>query len=164
LRLGDLDVGASLERAHAYCRENNEGHMRARCLEGLAEFSLARGDAASCIAHAEDLLAQVEPAGARELAAQARRWRGEALLAQGHHAEARRDLLLAAGAAEAIGRLRLAGDAHGALARLHDASHSRAEARHHDAEAGRVADRIARSLQGSEVEKLQPGKLHHQGA
>jgi predicted ATPase/DNA-binding XRE family transcriptional regulator len=118
LRLGDLDAGASLERAYANCQENSERSMGARCLEGLAELSLARGDAARCIAYAEELLAQVEPAGARELAAQAHRWRGEALLAQGETARARDELALAAKMAEGIGRVRLACDAHRALDKL----------------------------------------------
>ncbi|HEX6363308.1 MAG TPA: hypothetical protein VFZ93_10150, partial [Albitalea sp.] len=75
LRLGELDVGPVLERAAAYCRENSEGFQLARCLEGLAELALARGDAAGCIAYAEELLALVEPGGLKELAARARRWR-----------------------------------------------------------------------------------------
>jgi hypothetical protein len=125
----------------------------ARCLEGLAELALARDDAAGCLAFADDLLSLVEPAGLRELTAQARRWRGEALLAQGHYASAQDELTLAAGVAEEIGRLSLAGDAHGALARLHDASRSRGKARHHRAEAGEITSRIARSLAGSELER-----------
>jgi tetratricopeptide (TPR) repeat protein len=152
LRLGHLDVGASLERALAGCRRNSLGHQMARCLEGLAELALARGDAAGCLAFAEELLSLVEPAGLKELGAQARRWRGEALLVQGNHAAARDDLVLAAGVAEAIGRLRLAADAHGALARLHDAGNSRGEARRHGAAAGEIAARIAQSLEGSELE------------
>ncbi|TAK81690.1 MAG: tetratricopeptide repeat protein [Betaproteobacteria bacterium] len=78
LRLGELDVGPSLERAAAYCRQNREGFQLARCLEGLAELALARGDAAGCRAHAEELLALVEPAGLSELADHARRWRESA--------------------------------------------------------------------------------------
>jgi predicted ATPase/DNA-binding XRE family transcriptional regulator len=154
LRLGHLDVGPSLERALAECRRNSEGHQMARCLEGLAELALRRGDAAGCLAFAEDLLSLVEPAGLKELGAQARHWRGEALLVLGRHADAEADFLLAAGVAGDVGRLRLAADAHGALARLHEAKHSRAKARPHGAEASEIAARIARSLEGSELEKL----------
>jgi tetratricopeptide (TPR) repeat protein len=75
LRLGRLDVGPALERAAAYCRQNAEGFQLARCLEGLAELAAARGDAAACRAHAAELLSLVEPAGLRELAERARRFK-----------------------------------------------------------------------------------------
>lgn len=116
LRLGRLDVGPALERAAACCRQNAEGHQLARCLEGLAELALARGDPQACLAHADELLALVEPAGLRELAAQARRWRGEALLAQRRRAQAEEELRRAAGLAEEIGRARLLADVRKALA------------------------------------------------
>ncbi len=115
LRLGELEVGASLERAADYCRQNAEGHQLARCLAGLAELALARDDAAACLAHADELLSLVEPAGLGELAAEARRWRGEALLAQGRLDEGRQELRRAASAAEKIGRAPLAGQAREAL-------------------------------------------------
>jgi tetratricopeptide (TPR) repeat protein len=118
LRLGDLEVGPALERAAAYCRQNSEGHQRVRCLEGLAELALARGDASGCLAYAGELLSLVEPAGLRELAAQAHRWRGEAFLAQKQYAPAREELLRAATAADQIGRLRLATDARAALSKI----------------------------------------------
>ena len=115
LRLGELEVGAPLERAADYCRQNAEGFQLARCLAGLAELALARGDAAACLVHAAELLSLVEPPGLGELAAEARRWRGEALLAQGRREEGREELSRAASAAEKIGRARLAGQAHEAL-------------------------------------------------
>jgi tetratricopeptide (TPR) repeat protein len=83
LRLGELEVGADLERAADYCRQNAEGFQLARCLAGLAELALARGDAAACLGHAAELLSLVEPAGMQELAAGARRWRAEALRQSG---------------------------------------------------------------------------------
>jgi tetratricopeptide (TPR) repeat protein len=153
LRLGDLDVGASLERAVAYCRRNSESHQMTRCLEGLAELALARGDAAGCIAFAGEILSRAQPAGALELGAQARLWRGRALHAQGDRAAARDDLVAAAAVAEGVGRLRLAGDAHRALAALHEAENARGKARNHRAEADGIALRIARSLAGSELAK-----------
>ena len=117
LRLGQLDVGPALERAAECCRQNSEGHQLPRCLEGLAELALARGDAGACLSFADELLSLVEPAGLRERAAQARRWRGEALLSQGHYAAAGRELQRVAAAADEIGRVRLASDARAALAR-----------------------------------------------
>jgi tetratricopeptide (TPR) repeat protein len=157
MRLGNLDVGPSLERALAECRRNCAGHQMARCLEGLAELALARGDTAGCLAFAGELLSLVEPAGLRQLGAQARRWRGEALLAEGDHDGARDDFAFALAAAQAIGRPRLAQDAHGALARLYDAMRSRDKARRHRAEAGEIGDRITRSLEASDLEKLARG-------
>ena len=75
LRLGQLDVGPALEQAAAYCMQNSEGFQLARCLQGLAELALARGDAAACRAHADELLSLVEPAGMREFAEHARRFK-----------------------------------------------------------------------------------------
>ena len=118
LRLGELDGGPALERAAAYCREMSEGHQLARCLEGLAELALARGDADGCLVFADELLALTEPAGVKELAAQARRWRGEALLSQHRHAAAEQELRRAVAVADEIGRVRLASDARAALSRL----------------------------------------------
>jgi tetratricopeptide (TPR) repeat protein len=115
LRLGALDVGPALERAAQYCRENSEGFQLARCLEGLAELAAARGEAAACLAHAEELLRLVEAPGLRELAAVARRWRGAALLAQDRIAEGRGELAQAARVAEEIGRPRLSAEARAAL-------------------------------------------------
>jgi len=115
LRLGELEVGTELERAADYCRQNAEGFQLARCLAGLAELALARGDAAACLAHADELLSLVEPPGLAELAAEARRWRGEALLAQGRREEGSEELRRAASAADEIGRPRLAADARAAL-------------------------------------------------
>src|SRR5580765_831416 len=114
LRLGELEVGAELELAAHYCRQNAEGFQLARCLAGLAELALARGDAAACLLHAAELRSLVEPPGLAELAAEARRWRGEALLAQGRREEGREELERAANAADKIGRLRLAADARAA--------------------------------------------------
>jgi tetratricopeptide (TPR) repeat protein len=113
--LGELEVGTELERAADYCRQNAEGFQLARCLAGLAELALARGDAAACLAHADELLSLVEPPGLAELAAEARRWRGEALLAQGRREEGSEELRRAASAADEIGRPRLAADARAAL-------------------------------------------------
>jgi len=142
MRQGHLDVGPALEAALAYCRQNSEGHQMARCLEGLAELALARGDAARCLAYSDELLATVEPAGLRELAAQARRWRGEALLAQKQYAAAEQELARAAGAAEELGRLRPALDAHAALSRLFQASGARDKAAQHAARSTEIDQKL----------------------
>jgi len=72
------DPGTAEDVAADYCRQNAEGFQLARCLAGLAELALARGDAAACLDHAAELLALVEPAGMQEFAAEARRWRARA--------------------------------------------------------------------------------------
>ena len=115
LRLGELDVGPELERAADYCRQNAEGFQLARCLAGLAELALARGDAAACLAHADELLSLVEPPGLAELAAEALRWRGVALLALGRRDDGSEDLRRATSAAEKLGRARLAEESRAAL-------------------------------------------------
>lgn len=116
LRMGELEVGASLERAADYCRQNSEAHQLARCLEGLAELALARGDAAASAAHANELLSLVEAPGLKELAARALRWRGEALLAR-KNVEGREDLRRAARLAAEVGHVALAAEVAAALAK-----------------------------------------------
>jgi tetratricopeptide (TPR) repeat protein/transcriptional regulator with XRE-family HTH domain len=156
LRMGDLDVGPALEGALEECRRHSELTQLARCLEGLAQLALARGDPEGCLAFADELLSLVEPAGLRELAALARRWRGEAMLARGNHEGALEDLGRALGQAQEIGRPRLAAEVHGALARTHEALGSREQARRHGEEAGDIAARIHRSLLGSGLERIIP--------
>ncbi len=96
----------------------------------------------SCSSHAET-------AGLKELAAQARRWRGEALAATGKHEAATEQLSLAAATAEEIGRVRLAWDATTALARIDGSAVHRAGA---DA----LAAKIRNSLEGCDLEPRFP--------
>jgi len=145
IRLGYLDVGSALDRALRHARENSERSQMVRCLEGLTELALRRGDAAGCLALAAELLSHAETAGLKELAAQARRWRGEALAATGKLEAATEQLALAAATAEEIERVRLAWDATAALARLGGGAAHRARA---DA----LAAQIGKSLEGSELE------------
>jgi hypothetical protein len=53
--------------------------------------------------------------------------------------------------ATALARPRLAADAHGALARVLDARREKREASRHRAEAARLLERIAASLEGIEA-------------
>jgi hypothetical protein len=89
----------------------------------------------------------------------ARRWKGEAMLTRGNHDGALEDLDRALAAAEDIGRPRLAGDIHDALARLHEARGSRADSRRHGEDAGDIAGRIHRSLLGSGLEGIIPAPV-----
>src|SRR5258708_15520516 len=88
-----------------------------RCLEGLAVVALRRGDEVRCRTVADELLALAESNGLRELEASARRWRGEAWLAEKTCARAQAEVSRAAALAEDIGRVRLPLGTEAALAR-----------------------------------------------
>ena len=115
IRLGRVDVGPLLESARQHARVNREGTQLVRCLEGLAELALAQGDATTCLRYAEELLALAQRGGLREVAAHARRLRGEGLARRGELEAAVESLSAAAASAEQIGRVRLARDANAAL-------------------------------------------------
>ena len=149
MRLGNLDVGPALEGSLRYARENCERSQMVRCLEGLTELALIRGDAEGCLALAAELLSHAKTAGLKELAAQARRWRGEALAATGKHEAATEQLSRAAATAEELGRVRLAWDATTALARIDRSAVHRAGA---DA----LAAKIRNSLEGCDLEPRFP--------
>jgi tetratricopeptide (TPR) repeat protein len=118
LRMGDLGVGAALEHWRAHARENCELFQMTRCMEGLAELALARGDADGCLAYAQELQSLAERSGMKELAGNAHRWRGEALADQGEADAAAAALALASRIGRDVGRVRLVYDAERGLARL----------------------------------------------
>lgn len=151
-RLGERDVEPPLEDALAQARRSSERYLMTRCLEGLAEIALARGDAARGRRLAHELLALAEPNGLRELEASARRWLGEAWLAEKSYPQAQAELSRAAALAEEIGRVRLAMDAEAGLARLFAAQGQPDTARHHDARARAIATAIEKSLASSGLE------------
>lgn len=123
MRLGDLGVGPSLRAALRAARENDERTQMVRCLDGLAELAIRRGEADQCRGIADEMLALATAARMQELAARGRLWRGEALLALGERELAREELSCAASTAEQIGRIRLQIDASEALARGGDQAH-----------------------------------------
>ena len=151
-RLGHKEVAPALQSALEQTRRNSERYLMIRCLDGLAEIALAAGDASGCLEYADELLAIAESNGLRELEAVARRWRGEALLAQKHCGNALAELSRAAALADAIGRVRLQMDAHAALARLHRVQDQAAAARRHDTKARAIAGAIEKSLVSSGLE------------
>jgi len=144
IRLGRLDVGPLLESALRHARENCEGTQLVRCLEGLAELALVRADAAGCLSFADELLGIAQASGHRELAAHARRWRGQALALAGERAAAAAELALAAATADELGRVRLAIDAARALETLEPGMG-------HGSRAETLAERIRESLAGTEL-------------
>jgi tetratricopeptide (TPR) repeat protein len=130
LRLGDLDVGPALNETLRRAREHDERSHMIRCLEGLAELALRRGEPEACSAVAAEMLALADAAAMKELAARGRLWRGQALAALDDREAALEQLSPAAADAAAIGRVRLARDAAEALARVsgNHAHHARAAA------------------------------------
>jgi len=156
-RLGQRDVAPALEAALDQSRRASERYMMTRCLEGLAEVALAQGDPRRCGAFGDELLALAEPNGLRELEASARRWRGEALLAEKEYAAAHAELSRAAALAEGIGRTRLQWDTANALARVCAARGEGDAAQQHQAKARAIAAALTASLESSGLEaRLRP--------
>jgi hypothetical protein len=90
--------------------------------------------------------------GLRKLEGVARRWRGEALLAERAYAEAQAELSRAAALARDTGRVRLLMDAEVALARLSTAQGQDDAARRDRAAAHAIAQAVDASLVSSELE------------
>ncbi|MGE5241488.1 MAG: ATP-binding protein [Bacteroidota bacterium] len=151
-RLGQKVATPALEATLEQTRRASERYMMVRCLDGLAEITLAGGDAVRCRAYADELLALAESNGLRELEAVAHRWRGEALLAKKDYTEAQAELSRAAALAEAVGRVRLQMDAEVALDRLFSAQRQREVGRVHGARAHAIAEAIGNSLESSGLE------------
>ncbi len=133
-------------------RRTSERYMTVRCLDGLAEISLAEDDANRCRAYADELLAIAGSNGLRELDAVARRWRGEALLVEKDYAAAQAELSRAAMLAEDVGRVRLQMDTQAALARLLGEQGQRDATQRHGATARAIAQAIEKSLESSALE------------
>jgi len=161
-RLGDQNVVPALESALERARRTSERYLMLRCLDGLAEVSLAEGDASGCRAFADELLMLAGPNGLREREASARRWRGEASFAEGAYAQAQAELSRAAALAGEIGRVRLQMDAESGLARLCAARSQHDAARRHGVKAQAIAQSIETSLAASGLEaQLRPtSELH----
>lgn len=155
-RLGQRDAGSPVESALEQTRRTSERFLMVRCIGVLAEIALATGDAQRCRAHADELLAIAELDKLRELEASARRWRGEAMLADAAYAEAEMELLRAAMIAKEIGRVRLEMDVEAALDRLFQAQGNRDAAHLHATRTHAIARAIEQSLIGSGLE-VQPG-------
>lgn len=148
-RLGDASDTALLQQTLEHTRAHAERYMQVRCLDALAEMALLEGDAARCLARADELLHIADANGLRELQAVARRWRGEALLRVSAFAPALDELTQALALAEPLGRVRLMLDLQRALARLHVQQGRSGAAEPHHARAQVLAHGIEASLEGS---------------
>jgi tetratricopeptide (TPR) repeat protein len=146
LRQGDLHVGGDLLEALDITSKRGQEFHAVRCLEGLAELSIAQGKYQLALNYADQLAALAEPRDMREMLAQAFRWRGEALLAErdipGAEAEFNRALELATW----VGRVRLLWDIHSALAACRRVVGDFDAARHHDSCAHDILARITDGL------------------
>jgi len=151
-RLGHRDVAKDLQETLERTRRASERYLMVRCMDGLAEIALTAGDAGRCRHYGDELLDIALPNGLRELEAVARRWRGEALLAQQAYPEAQAELSRAAALAQDIGRVRLQMDVEAALARAAGAQGQSAAAKRHGAAARTIAETIDKSLLSSGLE------------
>jgi tetratricopeptide (TPR) repeat protein/transcriptional regulator with XRE-family HTH domain len=151
-RLGQKDIAPALEATLEQTRRASERYLMVRCLDGLAEIALMAGDANRCRAYGEELLEIAKLNKLRELEAGARRWRGEALLAEKAYLEAESELSRAAALAAEIGRVRLQMDAEDALARLFGAQSQRELAQRHAAKAREIGEAVKKSAASSELE------------
>jgi tetratricopeptide (TPR) repeat protein len=149
LRLGHVDAASALQGTLAQTLHTCEPYLVPRCTEALAEMALAAGDAGRCLELGDQLLALAVPNGLRESEAQARRWRGEALLAQGAPAQALAELKHGLALADQVGRVSLQRDVHGALARASVAMDQPAVAQQHRADEQTLAKAIQASLADS---------------
>lgn len=161
-RLGCNDVAPALQATLEQARRTSERYLMIRCIDALAEIALAAGDARRCMAYGDELLAIAEPNGLREIEAGARRWRGEALLAQNAYVPAQAELSHAAALAQDVGRVRLQLDVQGALARLRAAQGQSDAARRHRDNARAIAKAVQTSLASSGLEAplLTTGDTH----
>lgn len=151
LRLGIPCDQAALQAARQYAQDHSEAWLTLRCMEALAESALANGDADGCTAYADQLLALASRGDMRELIGQARRLRGLAWLAVNAYEAARKELTLAVTLAEQIGRVRLAWECHGALARAAAALGDERGKTDSEARTRELADQIAQNLRSSGV-------------
>ena len=152
IHLGGLDVGPALEAALRNARQNSERYLVTRCLEGLAELALARREPGQCLAAADELLSLAQQCGLREIGAQAKRWRAEALLASGDALGAKDEFSHAAQSAQDIGRIKLALDCSVGLARACMAAGDVEAARVWSDKSRGLASRIVADLQHCELE------------
>jgi tetratricopeptide (TPR) repeat protein len=156
-RLGERGDPLLLQQTLEHTRAHAERYMQVRCLDALAEIALLESDAPRCRTMADQLLRIADTNGLRELQAVARRWRGEALLAEKAFALAQSELRQATVLAESVGRVRLMLDLQSAQARLFEQQGQRAAASTCRDRALSLARAIESSLEGSGLQaRLRP--------
>jgi tetratricopeptide (TPR) repeat protein len=151
LRLGRDPGSSELETVLARMRRASERYLMLPCLEALAELALAGGDAQRCREFSNELLTLAVSNGLREGEARARRWLGEAYLAESAPALAHAELSRASVLARDVGRVRLQMDLELALARLFSSGKRQREAVPHERKAREIRARIETSLASSDL-------------
>ena len=151
-RLGQTVDTSAQQTTLQQTRRTSERYMMVSCINDLAEIALAAGDANLCRAYADELFTIAEANDLREHEANARRWRGEAMLVEKDFASAQAELSHAATIAEDIGRVRLQMDTHVALTRLFTAQGQHDTAQRHEEKAHATKEAIEKSLAYSGLE------------
>ena len=140
---------AALACALQYAQDHSETWLSLRCLEALAETTLATGNANGCTRYADQLLALASNGDMQELIGQAYLLRGLACLAVDGYEPARKELTQSLTLAVRLGNIRLAWNCHLALARV-AAALGNAKVRHDQlASASALAAQVVESLRGS---------------
>jgi predicted ATPase/DNA-binding SARP family transcriptional activator/pimeloyl-ACP methyl ester carboxylesterase len=151
LRLGHLEVEHELQATLANALRHRMEIHATRCLEGLAELALAKGEPQQALAYTEQLWKLAERHDLREIMARALHWRGMALLTLEQFETAATTLQQALEMAEVYGRIRLVWQLHAALAHLYRAQKQEEKATDHDVQVQRIVRRIATNLQEPEL-------------
>ncbi len=149
LRLGVALDHAALVAAYQYTNAHQERWFSLKCLEALAEAALAQGDAAACVAYANQLSALASAGALQEMHARASYLRGLAALAQSAYGTAHQEFTRALTQAEEIGQVHLAWVCHHALAEVAAARGDAPAQAGHDTQASTLADQMMESLNGS---------------
>lgn len=142
IRQGRLDVEPLLQKNLALTLQRGQELHTPRCLEGLVELSLARGDFQSALDYAEQSFNLAEPRGMREAAARACFLRGQTLLQVGDFPAAEAALQDAAVREQQLGRPRLALDIHQALAKVYQVQGKEREAAEQEALLKQIAEQL----------------------
>lgn len=151
LRQGDLHIGENLLQALANAKDRDQVVFVARCLEGLIELSLAKGDPPAAMDYAEQLLKIAEAGALREVLAKVFYWRGQAQIALDTMDSAEGNLLAAQDLATEIGSPRLRWDVHAALSDLYAEIGNDQLRNRHDAAVEEIVGRISKDLTDPEL-------------
>jgi tetratricopeptide (TPR) repeat protein len=150
LRLGNLEVEHELQVALANALRHRMEIHATRCLEGLAELALAKGEPHQALTYTEQLWELAERHELREIMARALHWRGVALLTLEQFETAATTLQKALEMAQVYGRIRLVWQLHAALAQLYRTQKQEEKAADHDMQVQQIVHQIATNLQESE--------------
>lgn len=144
VRLGrlDADVESLLQKNLTLTLQRGQELHTVRCLEGLVELSLAKGDFHAALDYAKQSFDLAEPRGMREAATRACFLRGQTLLQMGDLPAAEAALQDAAVREQQLGRPRLALDIHQALANVYQAQGKEKEAAEQEALLKQIAEKL----------------------